>query len=1030
MMDFRTPITRDITLKAKWTPVTDWALSPDHGPASGGTSITITPPSADSPSFSALEAHDDKLIGVTGDGRLYIWTSKAEMPVQVPSPQGERGDVRFITGIVGHDGFAALSRDHRIYTWSKGGDTPALLDADSTTYTSIAMASDQLIAVNQDGRIRTWTSMGKPTGKAISLPKQAPAITVAGNADRLLAMDSKGRIWTWKPDAIDTARIQLVKIDHRIVQISATDHGFVLLDSAGQTSYLDDGQTQPELLIVPDHSAVAAISSDAAQAVLVDSNGLVWAWKPGEAPKRADDGSRPYLQAVKTGGRVTAISRQGSIYGWSMDGQGQAGMPARLDTVQAPILESASLDGHALTLSRSNGSWQADMPARKPGQAAILITGRQDGQPFARSLAYTVDQPPARAAEPGSAFTVRFDTGGGSPKPADQHVSSPYGRAKRPSPDPSREGFLFDGWFTGDVAYDFSRPVDKDLTLAAHWTPAGRNSGWGISPDKGSQLGREPTTITPPENASRGIRFNQISGAQSGNFSLAVGSDGNAYAWGDNYYGQLGDGTGSSYRNAPVMVRTPDRKTYPDLPKDFTYLQVSAGSFHSLAVGSDGNVYAWGFNGNGRLGDGTTSYSQSTPVRVKTPDRKTYPDLPADFTYLQVSAGSFHSLALGSDGNVYAWGYNYWGQLGDGTGSERHAPVRVKTPDRKTYPDLPADFTYLQVSAGSSHSLAVGSDGNAYAWGDNGNGRLGDGTGSERHAPVRVKTPDRKTYPDLPADFTYLQVSAGSFHSLALGSDGNVYAWGYNYWGQLGDGTSTDRYAPVRVKTPDRSTYPDLPADFTYLQVSAGSSHSLAVGSDGNAYAWGYNDSGQLGNNSYSNSYVPVRVRDPASPGDASKGLQAAQVSAGYHYSLAVGSDGNAWAWGYNYNGQLGDGSANSKSVPVPVSFNLALVITGVRFDQTPASGLTRDNGSSVTVTTPAHQPGTVTVSVDYTLGGAPQTPDTSLRYTYLPAGVLPQAGGEGILLALATGMTGMGGVLASRRHRQETRQLLHASPE
>ncbi len=594
MMDFRTPITRDITLKAKWTQVTDWALSPDHGPASGGTSITITPPSADSPSFSTLEAHDDKLIGVTGDGRLYIWTSKAEMSVQVPSPQGERGDVRFMTGIVGHNGFAALSRDHRIYTWSKGGDTPALLDADSTTYTSIAMASDQLIAVNQDGRIRTWTSMGKPTGKAISLPKQAPAITVAGNADRLLAIDSKGRIWTWKPDAIDTAQIQLVKIAHRIVQISATDHGFVLLDSTGQTSYLDNGQTQPELLIVPDHSAVAAISSDATQAALVDSNGLVWAWKPGETPKRADDGRQQYVQAASTGGGIAAISRQGGMLTWSMNPQNNPDKPARVSTATAPILESASLDGHALTLSRSNGSWQADMPARKPGQAAMLITGRQDGQPFARSLAYTVDQPPARAAEPGSAFTVRFDTGGGSPKPADQTVPAPYGRAKRPSPDPVREGFLFDGWFTGQVAYDFSRPVDKDLTLAAHWTPAGRNSRWSISPDKGSQLGREPATITPPDNASRDIRFSQVSASTNGGygFSLAVGSDGNAYAWGDNEYGQLGDGTRDD-KHAPVMVRTPDRKTYPDLPEDFTYLQVSAGGDHSLALGSDGNAYAW-----------------------------------------------------------------------------------------------------------------------------------------------------------------------------------------------------------------------------------------------------------------------------------------------------------------------------------------------------------------------------------------------------------------------------------------------------
>ena len=1037
MMDFRTPITRDITLKAKWTPVTDWALSPDHGPASGGTSITITPPSADSPSFSTLEAHDGKLIGVTGDGRLFTWTSKAEMPVQVPSPQGESGEVRFTAGVVGDDSYAALSRDHRIYTWNGSGETPALLDADATTYTSITMVADRLMAVDQEGRIRTWISKGKLTGTAISLPRQASAVKVAGNADRLLAMDSKGKIWTWRPDAIDSAQIQLVKIAHRIVQISAMDHGFALLDSTGQTSYLDNGQTQPELLIVPDHSAVAAINSDATQAALVDSNGLVWAWKPGKTPICADDGSQQYVQAAAAGGRITAISRQGGMLAWSLDAQGNPGKPDRLDTTQASILESASLDGHALTLSSSNDAWQADMPARKPGQAAILITGRQDGQPFARSLAYTVDEPLARAGEPGSAFTVRFDTGGGSPKPADQHVPAPYGRVKRPSPDPAREGFLFDGWFTGDVAYDFSRPVDKDLTLAAHWTPAGRNTKWSISPDKGSQLGREPTTITPPDSASRGIRFNQISastniGSASSGFSLAVGSDGNAYAWGDNTYGQLGVGT-SSEQHAPVMVRKPDRNTYPDLPEDFTYLQVSAGASHSLAVGSDGNVYAWGYNGNGRLGDGTSSYSRSAPVMVKTPDRSTYPDLPADFTYVQVSAGNDFSLALGSDGNAYAWGYNSQGQLGDGTTSynAQKTPVRVNTPDRKTYPDLPKDFTYLQVSAGASYSLALGSDGNAYAWGYNGDGQLGDGTSSSRNAPVRVKTPDRKTYPDLPADFTYLQVSAGADHSLAIGSDGYAWAWGCNLYGSLGNNTGgsyNPSLVPVRVRDPANPT--DTSKGLQAAQVSAGYHLSLAVGSDGNAWAWGYNQYGQLGNNSYSNSYVPVRVRDPASPGDASQGLQAAQVSGGYHYSLAVGSDGNAWAWGYNGYGRLGDGSTDSKSAPVPVSFNLALVITGVRFDQTPASGLTRGDAGSVTVTTPAHQPGPVTVSVDYTLGGAPQTPDTSLRYTYLPAGVLPQAGGEGILLALITGTVSMGGVLASRRHRREQRQLSHASHE
>ena len=977
--DFQTPILQNTTLKAQWSKTTDWTLIPDHGPASGAR-LTISPPNLQEPQFASIQTSGGQILGLTGEGRIYTWTQDGTSK-QVPAPAQAPDGFRYLQTAADSRSQAALGSDQRIYTWASGQTTPTILDTGKDArFTSISTDNDLLLAVDRQGRVHAYqASKADSQGlnpkfleqAATSLPGKAQAVTAVASASRILIVDTDGQAWTWEMSNLGKAKPERVKQqpETRIVQSQALNQGFLLLDADGQARYLADGKSSPTIVSLPGGEQTGTINSSGDQATIIDKHGHVWAWQPGSKPTRVDDGSQQYVRAAAAGGRIAAISRQGSMFTWSLDGQGQPGKPAKLDTVQASILESASLDGQPIKLTAKNNAWRADMPARQPGQAAILITGRQDGQPFIRSLAYTVDQPPARAAEPGSAFTVRFDTGGGNPKPADQHVSSPYGRVKRPSPDPAREGFLFDGWFIGEVAYDFSRPVDKDLTLAAHWTPASRNTKWSISPDKGSQLGREPTTITPPGSASRGIRFSQISGSANGSFSLAVGSDGNAYAWGYNGNGQLGDGTIDD-KHAPVMVRKPDRKTYPDLPADFTYLQVSAGGSHSLAVGSDGNVYAWGSNDSGRLGDGT--------------------------------------------------------------GSTRYAPVRVKTPDRKTYPDLPADFTYLQVSAGFSHSLALGNDGNVYAWGSNYNGQLGNGTTSYsgQSTPVRVRTPDRNTYPDLPADFTYLQVSAGASHSLAVGSDGYAWAWGYNSDGRLGDGTTTDRYTPVRVKTPDRNTYPDLPADFTYLQVSAGYQHSLAVGSDGYAWAWGYNGYGQLGNNSYSNSSVPVRVHDPASPKDKSKGLQAAQVSAGANHSLALGSDGNAYAWGYNYNGQLGDNSTDSKSVPVPVSFNLALVITGVRFDQTPASGLTRGDGGSVTVLTPAHQPGTVTVSVDYTLGGAPQTPDTSLRYTYLPAGVLPRAGGEGILLALATGMTGMGGVLASRRHRQETRRLVHASHE
>ena len=1034
--DFQTPILQDATLKAQWTKITDWTLSPNHGPATG-TRLTISPPDRQEPYYASVQAAGEQLVGLTGDGRIYVW-KRDSTPKQVPAPAQAPEGFRYLQAATGSRWQAALGSDQQIYTWTSQQAVPTILDtSQSTRFTSISLNDDRLLAVDRQGQVHAFqasqNSNSKPDGQeTISLPGKTQAVLAAASSSRILALDSDGQAWTWDADKSGSVKPERVKQDPgmRLTQAQALSKGFLLLDSKGQPRYLADSTTSPATVDLPDAVRASRITTSKDQAVIIDTDGHVWTWKPGSKPTRADNGNQQYGQAASTGSRITAIDRQGSIFTWNPDAQSNQGKPARIDTIQAPILESASLDGRPLKLSRKNDTWQTDAPACKPGPVSLVIAGRQDGQPFTRSLKYTVDQTLTRNDQRGTNYTVRFNTGEGNPTPQDQSIQPVYGRVQRPTPDPTREGYQFDGWFIGQVAYDFSRPVDKDLTLTAHWTPASRNSRWSISPDKGSLLGKETTTITPPDSASRGIRFSQVSASQNRSFSLAVGSDGNAYAWGYNGSGQLGDGT-RTQRNTPVRVRTPDRNTYPDLPKDFTYVQVNAGDSHSLALGSDGYAYAWGSNDYGQLGNGTdTGYRTTTPVKVSKPA-----GAPVDFTYVQISAGWNYSVALGSDGNAYAWGYNGSGQLGDGTRTQRNTPVRVRTPDRNTYPDLPKDFTYVQISAGQMHSLALGSDGYAYAWGSNNSGQLGNGTTSYSSVPVLVRNPANPT--DTSKGLKATQVSAGWNHSVALGSDGYAYAWGDNYWGQLGNNsTYTISYVPVHVRNPANPT--DTNKGLKATQVSAGQMQSLAVGNDGYAYAWGSNNSGQLGNGTTSYSSVPVLVRDPASPTDTNKGLKATQVFCRGGHSIAISTDGNTYAWGYNGCGQLGNdsiptGQLNSNSyspVPVPVAFNLALVITGVRFDQTPVSGLTRGDGSSVTVLTPAHQPGTVTVSVDYTLGGAPQTPDTSLRYTYLPAGVLPKAGGEGILLALATGMTGMGGVLASRRHRREQHQLLHASHE
>ena len=399
-------------------------------------------------------------------------------------------------------------------------------------------------------------------------------------------------------------------------------------------------------------------------------------------------------------------------------------------------------------------------------------------------------------------------------------------------------------------------------------------------------------------------------------------------------------------------------------------------------------------------------------------------------------------MSLDADGNIWAWGYNNWGQLGNNSSVlSSNVPVRVRDPNSPT--DASKGLKAIQVSNGGGFSLAIDKGGNIWAWGYNGWGQLGNNTASgisdKNPVPVRVRDPASPT--DASKGLKAVQVSAGGDHSLAIDKDGSAWAWGRNVYGQLGNNTTSPNSGtnsvPARVRDPSSPT--DASKGLKAVQVSAGHEHSLAIDKDGNTWAWGYNQRGQLGNNTTNSRAIAVKVyASTHSTSSAGPWLNTAQISAGGYYSLSIGTDGYAKAWGDNGYGQLGDdsiptGENNTKAqslVPVPVMLNLQPVITGVRFDQTAVSGLTRGEGGSVTVTTPAHQPGTVTVSVDYTLGGAPQKPDTSLRYTYLPAGVLPKAGGEGILLALAAGMTGMGGVLASRRHRRETRRLLHASHE
>ena len=360
--------------------------------------------------------------------------------------------------------------------------------------------------------------------------------------------------------------------------------------------------------------------------------------------------------------------------------------------------------------------------------------------------------------------------------------------------------------------------------------------------------------------------------------TVALKSDGTLWAWGYNDIGQLGDGT-TNTRSSPEQIGT-----------DNKWVSVAAGYDHTAALKSDGTLWAWGWNYYGQLGDGTTN-SQSSPEQIGT-----------DNKWVSVAPGYDHTVALKSDGTLWAWGYNGNGQLGDGTANSQSSPEQIGT-----------DNKWVSVAAGFYHTAALKSDGTLWAWGYNGYGQLGDGTTNSRSSPEQIGT-----------DNKWVSVAAGAYHTVALKSDGTLWAWGYNVYGQLGDGTTNSRSSPEQIGI-----------DNKWVSVAAGFYHTVALKSDDTLWAWGYNGYGELGDATTNGHSIPEQI------GTDNKWVS---VAAGTAHTVALKSDDTLWAWGWNYYGQLGDGTTNSQNSPEQVG-------TGgfTTYTVTPSAG----TGGSISPSTP-----------------------------------------------------------------------------
>ncbi|THF81683.1 RCC1 domain-containing protein [Cohnella fermenti] len=351
-------------------------------------------------------------------------------------------------------------------------------------------------------------------------------------------------------------------------------------------------------------------------------------------------------------------------------------------------------------------------------------------------------------------------------------------------------------------------------------------------------------------------------------YSSYLLKDGQVYAWGLNSYGQLGLGDTTS-RYIPTLI-----------PGLSGVKQLAVGYYFVLALLEDGTVKGWGYNSSYRLGLGTTT-SQYSPVTINMGGDK----------IKQVAAGYDHALALTENDNILGWGSNSYGQLGLGT----------STIASKATPTLIATSSGMkQVVAGNYYSLGLSENGKVYSWGLNTNYQLGLGTSQSSilYSMTLVSSIE---------NVAITQLAAGSAHVLALDSSGNVYAWGYNYYSQLGMNGTASLSSPTLLPITG------------IKQVAAGYSDSMALMNDGTVMFWGRNIYGKSGNSGTGSTVtVPTQIPNLTS---------IKQISSGYFHSLAMDQSGGITSWGYNSYGQLGLGVSNSStnSIPAPVTFGADL---------------------------------------------------------------------------------------------------------
>ena len=390
----------------------------------------------------------------------------------------------------------------------------------------------------------------------------------------------------------------------------------------------------------------------------------------------------------------------------------------------------------------------------------------------------------------------------------------------------------------------------------------GRLWGWGIGLNGTLANNDLSSKISPVKALGRGRTFCEIACGLTS--VLAIDKYGRAWGWGFNASGTLGDNTQNSKRT-PVSVAGAIK----------TFCKISTNIDCSSAIDKNGQAWGWALNNAGQIGNNSTAI-QLTPVTVVTGTPK---------TFCKITNGVASTFAIDKNGKLWAWGNNGNGRLGDGSIISKLTPFAVY-----------GNKTFCEISSGY-HSLAIDKNGRLWSWGANNYGELGIGSTTSQLTPVRVS--------GAGAVKTFCKIYASNGQtSLAIDKDGQLWAWGFNFYLAIGDGSDFCRNTPVSVGGQKK----------TFCQISSSFRHTLAIDKYNRAWAWGYNPSGEIGNKRITITIEPELIQGASKAFIFLEGFSNA--------SIGLDNTGKAWAWGYNVSGEIGINSIGRRFTPSAIYGN------------------------------------------------------------------------------------------------------------